>query len=272
MEKNTEKRGTKLDEVILDFLRNPRDANEKLKVDDRTQSEFINIACHEMRTPIQSILAYSELLYNEPEKNKGEYIAAIFRNAMRLQRLSNNILDVTKIQSQTIKLQKEQFDMNELISSVIDDLRNQIEISDYRSQDVKLIFESESSIFVKADKDRIAQVISNLIGNAFKFTKRGEILITIQEEKDNGVISVTIKDTGSGIDPKILPKLFTKFATKSFRGTGLGLFISKNIIEAHGGKMFARNNAYGGGASFTFTLPISSKKNIHLLTDYSKVR
>lgn len=268
MEKNGENPSTRLDEVFLELLRNSNDTSEKLKKDDRNQTEFINIACHEMKTPIQSILTYSELLYNEPEKNKEECIAAIFRNAVRLQRLSNNILDVTRIQSQTIKLQKERFDINDLILSVIDDLRNQIEISDYRSQDVKLTFEPDGSIFVKADKDRIAQVISNLIGNAFKFTKKGEILITVKEEKDDGVIIVTVKDTGSGIDPKILPKLFTKFTTISFRGTGLGLFISKNIIEAHSGTMFGTNNAYGVGATFTFTLPIASRKNIHLLTDY----
>lgn len=260
MEKNRGKTSTEVEEAFLELLRNPHDIDEKLKNPDTSQTEFINIACHEMKTPIQAILTCSELLHNEPEKNKDECVASIFRNAMRLQRLSNNMLDVTRIQSQTLKLQKERFDISELISCVIDDFRHQIEIANYRLHDVKLTFKSKDRIFVKADKDRTSQVISNLIDNAFKFTKKGEISITVTEEKDDDMITVTVKDTGCGIDPKIMPKLFTKFATVSFRGTGLGLFISKNIIETHGGKMFAVNNPDGIGASFTFTLPIASKK------------
>lgn len=247
-------------DMFLELLRS-REEEGKLN-HDKMQTEFINITCHEMKTPIQSILTYSELLHNEPEKNVQEYITAIFRNAVRLQRLSNNILDLARIQSQTLRLQKERFDINELILSVVDDFKNQIEISNYRLQNVKLIFEPKRWVFVKADKDKITQVLSNLISNAFKFTMRGDISITVKEEREDSMILVTVKDTGSGIDNKIIPKLFTKFTTTSFRGTGLGLFISKNIIEAHGGKMFAMNNADGVGSSFTFTLPITPRKNI----------
>jgi len=264
VEKNKEKRGTRVDEAFLELLRNSHHVEEKLKNPDTAQTEFINIACHEMKTPIQAILTYSELLHNEPEKNKDECIASIFRNALRLQRLSNNMLDITRIQSQTLKLQKERFDISELISCLIDDFRHQIEIAGYEFRDVRLTFKSKGSIFVKADKDGISQVISNLIDNAFKFTKKGEVSITVNEEKEDGLVVVTVNDTGCGIDPKILPKLFTKFATVSFRGTGLGLFISKNIIEIHGGTIFAMNNPDGVGASFTFTLPITSKNN-HIL-------
>ena len=258
VEKN--RKNTEPYETVLELLRNQHEANEKLSF-DITHAESIDIACHEMKTSIQSIISYSELLYKEPEKNREKYITAIFRNAMRLQRLSNNMLDATRIH--TLKLRKERFDINELISSVIDDIKNQIEISRYKLQDIKLKFEPDGSVLVKADKDRIAQVMSNLIGNAFKFTKKGEIEITAKEKKDEVV--VTVKDTGSGIDPKILPKLFMKFVTTSPIGTGLGLYISKNIIEAHGGKIWATNNFDRIGSSFTFTLPIISKKYNRLL-------
>jgi two-component system sensor histidine kinase VicK len=121
--------------------------------------------------------------------------------------------------------------------------------------------EPNKEIVVNADKSRIAKVISNLLSNAIKFTKQGTVLITIEKKKDNKEAVVRIKDTGSGLDPEILPRLFSKFASKSFKGTGLGLFISKNIVEAHGGKIWAENNADGKkGATFTFSLPLIKQK------------
>jgi signal transduction histidine kinase len=108
---------------------------------------------------------------------------------------------------------------------------------------------------VEADKDRISQVISNLLANAVKFTNEG--VIRIAAEKNNGEILVSIKDTGTGVDPEILPRLFTKFVTKpETGGTGLGLFISKSIVEAHGGRIWAENNTDGKGATFYFSLPL----------------
>ena len=123
--------------------------------------------------------------------------------------------------------------------------------------------EPKQDIFVEADKYRLRQVITNLLSNAIKFTNEGTIFVTAEERKDsnsnnNGqeIAIISIKDTGTGIDPEILPKLFSKFASKSFQGTGLGLFISKSIIEAHGGKIWAENNPDGRGATFSFTLPL----------------
>jgi signal transduction histidine kinase len=114
---------------------------------------------------------------------------------------------------------------------------------------------------VEADKGRLAQVIFNLLDNSLKFTKpiveKGKIHI-ISEKKDNQV-TVSITDTGIGIDPEIFPKLFSRFASKSFSGTGLGLFISKSIIEEHGGKVWAQNNPNGGGATFSFTISSSQQ-------------
>jgi signal transduction histidine kinase len=249
-------------------------ANERLKVHDKLQKEFINIASHEMKTPTQAILGFSHLLQTHPEK-KEEIIHRIKRNAARLQRLTNDILDVTKIESQTLKLNKQQFNLNQLISDIIEDYRNQISNSN-----VRLIHKSEKTndddnipIFLEADKSRLTQVISNLLDNAIKFTREGTISITLkkkmkEEESDSQQEEavIAIEDTGTGIPTEILPRLFSKFATESpTGGTGLGLFISKSIVEAHGGKIKGENYSYNmkRGARFTFSIPLSSHKNRH---------
>lgn len=221
-------------------------------------TEFINIASHEMRTPVQSILTHAEFLYNRPEKYTKEYAQAIFRNAIRLQTLCNNLLDVNRIERQTLKLNKEKFDLTELISNIIQDFKSSIENSLYDAKNIKLLFESAVEVIVEADKDRISQVITNLVDNAFKFTDVGSIKI-ILEKKDEETAVITVKDTGSGIDPHVLSDLFSKFMTISVKGTGLGLFVSKNIIEAHGGNIWATNNSDGKGASFIFVIPLAQE-------------
>jgi len=230
-------------------------ANERLKIHDKMQQEFINIASHEMKTPTQAILGYSKLIQRHPEKREG-MIDAIARNAARLQRLTNDILDVTRIETQSLKLNKERINLNEIISDIIEDYRNEIEKS---NKDIKLLNEPQDQIIeVEADKNRLTQVISNLLNNAIKFTKEGTIRVT-EEVKDSKAL-VSIKDTGQGIDPEIFPRLYSKFAAKSETGTGLGLFISRSIVEAHGGKIWAENNIdYDGkkGATFTFSIPLS---------------
>jgi signal transduction histidine kinase len=231
-------------------------ANERLKLHDNMQKEFINIAAHELRTPIQPILSLAQILSNKmKDRTHLELLEIIIKNARRLQKLTEDILDVTKIESQLLALHKEKFDINKKILNVIKDVEKQI--SD--SNKLKILFtEPSEAIFVDADKIRIYQVIANLLNNAIKFTKEGAISVSI-EKKDTQVI-VTIKDTGEGIDPQILPQLFSKFVSKSFKGTGLGLFISKSIIEAHGGKIWAENNSDGKGAMVSFNLPVSNEQ------------
>ena len=236
-------------------------ANEELKVHDKMQKEFINIASHEIKTPLQAILSASQLLQMYPERQK-KFASAIQRNAIRLQRLSNDILDVAKIESRSLKLNKELFDLNEVISNIVEDYKTII-VNDNHS--VKLYFKpSNYALFVEADKERIAGVISNLLSNAIKFTKKGEIFVSIQKEIDNSInpyALVIVKDTGEGIDSEILPKIFSKFITKSYEGLGLGMYISKNIVEAHGGKIWTENKNnnknVNRGAIFYFTLPLS---------------
>ncbi|MBV9175443.1 MAG: sensor histidine kinase [Nitrososphaeraceae archaeon] len=244
-------------------------ANEQLKIHDKMQKEFINVASHEIKTPTQALLGYSEILQTHPEKRE-EMSQAIFRNANRLQRLTNDILDVTRIESQTLKLNKGQFNLADLISSVVEDFKNDIQ---KKGSDIKLFYEPQDhlNLILEADKGRLTQVISNLLSNAIKFTNQGGGTIfiatsTIQQQIHNKDIDkkvlVSIKDDGRGIDPSMMSRLFTKFASKSETGgTGLGLFISKSIIEAHGGRIWAKNNADGKGATFTFTLPISKEQH-----------
>jgi signal transduction histidine kinase len=269
-----------------------RTANEELRNHDRIQKDFINIAAHELRTPIVPILNLSELLYSdlllnsnvkgqqqqqeeEQQNEKLQMLQTILRNANRLLQLSEDILDVTRIESNTLKLRKERLNLDDIILNVVEDYRKQI-----KNDNVKLIYEPANSVtLIEADRRRLIQVISNLLNNAIKFTKEGTITVsaTIQRsdvdrrngrnegaaaEEEEEELIIAVKDTGSGIDPELMPRLFTKFATKSYQGTGLGLYISKCIVEAHGGRMWAENNndhsdnGKHQGATFYFTLPV----------------
>lgn len=246
-----------------------RKANEQLKVHDKLQKEFINITAHELRTPIQSIMGYAEMIKSFPEKTS-TYVQPIERNAQRLYKLIHDILDITKIESGNLVLKKTEFDLQEKINNVIKDLTTAKKI-DGINQNVQFVFHPPNDTFkVFADKERIYQVISNLIRNAAKFTSGDEAKIEIilekvkNDKKENEWISVKIRDNGTGIDPEILPRLFSKFTTKSeFGGTGLGLYISKKIVEAHGGTIRGYNNnlkAEKKGATFEFTLSLYKTK------------
>ena len=287
-----------------------RQANEQLKIHDRMQKEFINIAAHELRTPIVPIIGFCELLYSrikgrqqqqkgqgQQEKEEEEMAETILRNANRLAQLTEDILDVTRIESNTLKLKKERFNLNDVIVDAVADYREQI-----ANGNVKLMYEpgNNNTFVVEADRRRVTQVISNLLNNSIKFTKEGSVTVTttirrkdfVVADRDNNhgdggggseEVIIAIKDTGSGIDPELTPRLFTKFASKSYQGTGLGLFISKSIVEAHGGKIWAENNNnYSSdsdrkhkGATFYFTLPVvamseerrEEKKEVRLVND-----
>lgn len=234
-------------------------ANEQLKVHDRMQKEFINIAAHELRTPIMPILGdaeYMERQFNtglEPTFFDNEQIRSIIRNAKRLDRLASDILDVTKIESKSLKLHKEVFNLNDVLAAAIQDVKQQIANNSELHDKIQVLYKP-SNVEIFADRGRLYQVVSNLLSNAVKFSEGGSISVSIQKLPDKVIVSV--KDTGLGIDPEILPRLFSKFATKSENGTGLGLFISRSIVEAHGGKIWANNNGIERGATFTFFIPL----------------
>jgi signal transduction histidine kinase len=247
-------------------------ANEELKYRDQLKDEFIHVAAHELKTPIQPILGLCELLRDRKTDiiKDEEILDVIIRNSKRLMKLAEDILNVARIESGSFFLKKERFDIGELISEIMNDIEEKIVEN---KKNIKLFFElyngnNNNKIIVEADKNRLSQVFSNLLNNAIKFTDEGNITVSVGTKKINNnnnnnsnKVIVNIKDTGTGIDSEILPKLFTKFATKSsiVGGTGLGLFISKSIIEMHGGKIWATNNKEkdkGVGSTFTFSLPL----------------
>lgn len=266
---------------------------------ERMQRDFINIAAHELRTPIQPILGLSatiregilnlgkqlqmmqreEPVYKEPHNKASTstipsrpdstdrpslspssidkmvlMLDVINRNAKRLEKMTSNLLDLSRIENdKPLELRKEKFDLRKKIENVINDIYSTI--SD--NKDIRIRFESDAnkaSIMIEGDKERIFEVLSNLLNNAIKFTKQGEVVIVLNERDGQAIVSV--RDSGSGIAPEIYPNLFTKFATKSEKGIGLGLFLAKNIVESHGGNIWAENNSDGKGATFAFSIPI----------------
>ena len=234
-------------------------ANQEIQQRERMKDEFINVAAHEMRTPVQPILGLSELLKSKRRANKvamtdreeDELLDMIISNAKRLLLLEENILDVSRLENKLLKLNKEECDLVKIISIAIQDAKNQID-----KNMVELGYKPTelNTLLVNADRSKLTQVVSNLLSNAIKVTKAGSIEIYLEKDDNQAVVSV--KDTGPGIDPSVEAKLFLKFVTSSSSGTGLGLFISKSIVEAHGGKIWAFNNTSGKGATFAFTLPL----------------
>jgi signal transduction histidine kinase len=275
--------------------------NEQLTERDRVQKEFINIAAHEMRTPIQPILGLSEIMREKilnitkqlqrggeeeeevvyeqlrdsssiPTRSNSSFrsslslsvekiipmVEIINRNAKRLEKLTNNLLDVTRIENNKyLELSKEVFTIDSVIRDCIIDASQHI-----GNKNLKFSYmpadDNQQQVLVKADRTRIAQVLINLFDNSINASQDGIIAVTTTVDPDTNTITVSVKDAGSGINPDIIPRLFSKFATASEKGTGLGLYISKKIIEVHGGKIWAENNKDGKGATFAFTLPLLS--------------
>ena len=267
------KRSTSMLRSFFNSLWNQAELYKRLELQEKMEKEFINMAAHEIRTPVQPLLGMTDILMSqfeeeeeeEPQergkKNKKEItvtkeeIEMIARNAKRLEWLTSDILEASRIESNTLKLNEKLIDLNENIRIVVNDEKSAIP----RGMELKIIFEQREStpLFVKGDKSRLFEVLTNLIGNAIKFTDSGgTITVTVEKSAAKNEALVSIKDTGNGIDREILPRLFTKFASKSDKGTGLGLYLSKGIIEAHGGRIWAENNTEGKGATFRFTLPL----------------
>jgi signal transduction histidine kinase len=247
---------TKLSEANEELVK----AYEQVKIHDRLQNEFVNVAAHELRTPIQPLLGAAELMesqFNSKEKIEvtRPEIEMILRNAKRLERLSSDILQISRIESGALKLNNEDFSLAYIIADAVKDAKAQ---SIFDPERLSIAYNPDD-IFVYGDRDKIAQVITNLLTNAIKFTRDGTISITTERNRDNGLAVIQVIDTGSGIDTDILPRLFEKFVTKSERGTGIGLYISKKIIETHGGTINGINNSDGPGATFKFTLRLSQQ-------------
>ena len=248
---------------------------QKVKESEKTKSAFINIVAHEFRNPVQPIIGLADVMYSKvKDEEQRELLEIIMRNANRLKRLTNNLLDVTKIDSQSLALEKEKLNLNDLILEVLKDY-----VDKQKTQMVKIVYDFKNidDVIIEADRDRVAQVICNLLDNALKFTKASQMIFLIvdkKKDKEEGKeqVIVSVKDTGNGISKEILPKLFSKFTTgSSSSGTGLGLYICKNIIQAHEGKIWAENEPDGKGAIFRFALPVLSYINPNNNNNSSKL-
>lgn len=255
------------------------DAHERLTLNDKMQKEFIGLVAHELRTPVAPIIGLSELLRDKlKDSEQIELLDHVINNSKKLQILIEKILDVTRIEGKLFRLQKEKFSLNQFILDVIKGFEDNFK-GNVKSNQIKFEYDNKlkkENYWITADKTKIEQVISNLIENSIKSilnqgtekARTGIISMDIEKKEiisdinsyDTKVpyVVVSIKDNGKGIDSEILPKLFTKFASKSSYGTGLGLYLSKNIIEAHGGKIWGTNNLNGEGAVFSFSLPLDS--------------
>ena len=238
---------------------------QKMKESEKAKSTFINIVAHEFRNPVQPIIGLADVMSSKlKDEEHRELLEIIMRNANRLKRLTNNLLDVTKIESQSLELDKEKLNLNDLILEVLKDY-----VDKQKTQMVKIVYDFKNidDVIIEADRDRVAQVICNLLDNALKFTQASQMIFLIvdkKKDKEEGKeqVIVSVKDTGSGISKEVLPKLFSKFTTgESSSGTGLGLYICKNIIQAHDGKIWAENEPDGKGAIFRFALPVISYIN-----------
>jgi signal transduction histidine kinase len=256
---------TKRTKELHDSNKQLTEANSQLERNNKLQKEFINIAAHELRTPIQPILGLSEIVVKEnKDKELDKYLEVIYRNAQRLRKLTENILDVTRIESKMLKLNKEPVRIHNLLLSMVKDYRTEI-FKENHTRQVRLLYRPDingnpANIIVEADLSRLVQIISNLLNNALRFSRKegGDIEVTLSEhaEGNNKFAAVNVTDYGEGIDPGIQANLFTMFSTNSYDGTGLGLYLCKNLVEAQGGRIWARNNPSGRGAVFGFDLKI----------------
>ena len=257
---------------IFEALWNQAELYDKLKLQDRLQKEFIHIAAHELRNPVQSLLGYSDILMNTTGniENCSKFIVTINQSTKRLARLIDKVLNITQLENELLILNKEHFSLEKLVEEIVIEYNNNIHLLNKNQLEIRYEprpidcnhADSENRRkfgHVFADRTRIIQVIANILENAVEFTDRGTITLRLNENRSTHEILLTISDTGRGIDPEILPNLFTKFVSKSRKGTGLGLYISKKIIERHEGKIWAEN-CYDGnnkieGSKFTLTLP-----------------
>jgi signal transduction histidine kinase len=254
---------TVIDETSnYDLITKMEQESEDLKKKDKFKNEFVTIASHELRTPIQPILGFAFLATQGlmPQDKAWE---GVLTEARRLQQLANDILDVSRIDSDQLKYEFKNIRMNEVLVNTIESLKTDMK------KDISIVVSIQDGmegLEIEADKSRMAQVVTNVVGNAIKFTDKGEVRIESRAFRDQNRFELRVSDTGRGIPVDILPKLFEKFMTKNHgdattQGTGLGLYITKSIVNAHRGRITGSNNP-SGGATFVIELPISRSAEI----------
>lgn len=233
--------------------------NNNLKNHEILQREFINIVAHELRTPITPIIGLTEYVRDKlKDKEQIDLLNIVINDTRQLQNLSENILDITRIEGKIFELKRVNFNLNQLILDITGHFEKDTET---KIKKVRFNYSNnlKSDYILYTDKYRIGKVLSNLISNSVKFiSDDGIISVNVEEKRihHKEMVVVSVKDNGDGINPDIRSRLFTKFVSKSFYGTGLGLYICKNIIEAHGGSIWTENNKDDKGAIFRFSIPL----------------
>ena len=248
---------------IIHDLTEQKETEKKLRELDQLKSEFVSMVSHELRTPLTSIGGYLEMLVDgdagEINEEQKEYLEIIQRNTVRLSALINDLLDVSRIESGRIELKKQQIDIHELIQGATESIRPHIE---EKHQTLDIVIPS-SLPEVYADVDRVTQVLINLVSNATKYTPQNGKLI-IKADTPEGFVRISVIDNGIGLSPAELEKLFTRFfradnhTTREVGGTGLGLWISRSLVEMHGGAISVESEKEKG-STFSFTLPVNTK-------------
>lgn len=270
--------------TLFENLWKQTDLYKQLQDIEKIQNDFINIASHELRTPVQSIMGFAEILLKDlgDSPNNKKQVDAIRRNANRIKELVNRLIDVTQIDNKLLILRTETFDFKALISEVIKEQSSmRSEKSTTSRITLSCIYRDESEwhqltgrsnqdpILITGDRIRLSQVMMNLLDNAYEAISlakdnNGTIMIKIekilQQVSTTNIpkqwLQVRIADNGNGFHPDIIPRLFTKFTTNTSNGIGLGLYFSREIIKEHGGKIWAKNNDSGIGSTVSFRLPI----------------
>ena len=230
-----------------------KDLSNELTRNNISNHNFVRILAHELKNPIQPILGFSDMIQNNKRLDsdqKNELLKIISRNARKLDILTNSILDYARMENNIFNLDIETFNIVQVIEELLNDYSIQLS-----KKNIELDLDTPSNkIMIQADKIRIIEVLDNVLNNSIKFTERGQIAISIKQESHSVVITVT--DTGCGIDEEDNKKMFTKFYTTDKLGTGLGLYISRIIVEKHLGRIEGRNNKNGVGSIFTIELPL----------------
>lgn len=246
-----------LDRSILD--QQLKEANDKLKELDKQKTEFVSIASHQLRSPLTAIKGYSSLILEGsfgPISDKvKEAVDVVFQSSQKLVLVIEDFLDITRIELGKMKYEMNKVDLQEIVGQVVNELRHSVE-----SHDLELQYETAGAKYwILGDKGKISQVVGNMIDNAMKYTKAGTISVSVSGDKDS--VRLKVKDTGVGISPDTITKLFQKFARAkgaskvNITGTGLGLFVAKQIVDAHKGKIWAESEGIGKGSTFIVEFP-----------------
>lgn len=262
----------------MEAVSTPKDQGykEKLEFVDKIRDDFVSIASHELRTPMTAIRSYAWMALHKSDmalsKKLEKYLVRILISTERLINLVNDLLNVSRIEARKIEINPEALDLISITKDVVDE----VYYSKSVSKDIKFTILETKLPKVLAEPERLREVLLNLMGNSVKFTPSGGT-ITISFFTDGKVVETSIKDTGVGILKEDLGRLFQKFAKldssyvsiSTSGGTGLGLYISKNLVELMHGKIWASSEGLGKGTTFTFSLPVASKELVSHAEDFN---